>query len=308
MPASLKQALADRLIQIISDNAAKIPDLRPNKVKGKISLHDTIMSAFAMFHLKFPSLLQFDLVDRSEPEIEYNLNTLYNVRQAPSDTHMRTMLDPVPTRGLAPLFTALFHYVQRTGRLREFEYFEEGYLILIDGTGHFASNKLSCAECCVKKPDSKNPLYYHQLLGICIVKPGEKAVLPLMPEPIIQQIDVSKNDCEVNALKRALEHIHKDHPKLKIVLNLDDLYSKGPTITLAQSYGYHYIAVAKDSDHSALFEAVDELDKQNKVTRYEYIDDKNHRHWFRFVVKARPTTPSTTESNPLSLRHPAQGS
>ena len=43
--------------------------------------------------------------------------------------------------------------------------------------------------------------------------------------------------------------------------------------------------VAKDSDHTALFEAVDELDKQNKVIRHEVIDDKGHQHWFRFVSK-----------------------
>ena len=196
---------------------------------------------------------------------------------------MRTMLDPVPTRELAPLYTSLFHSVQRSGRLRHLEYFDEGYLVPIDGTGHFASNTQSCKECCVKKPDSENPLYYHQLLGICIVKPGVKTVLPLMPEPIIQQVDASKNDCELNALKRALEHIHKDHPKLKLVLNLDDLYSKGPAITLALSYGHNYIAVAKDSDHCTQFEEVDELDKQGKVTRCEYIDDNKHRHWFRFV-------------------------
>ena len=48
----------------------------------------------------------------------------------------------------------------------------------------------------LKKPDSKNPQYYHQLVACCLVKPGKKEVLPLMPEPIIQQVDASKNDCE----------------------------------------------------------------------------------------------------------------
>ncbi len=284
MPASQKKALADDLIQVVSDQAAKIPDPRPNQIDDKIPLHDAVMSALAMFHLKFSSLLQFD-EDRREPEIEYNLNTLYRVGKVPSDTHIRCMLDPVPTRELSRLFTALFHFVQRSGRLKQFRYFKEGYLAPMDGTGHFSSGKNSCSECCIKKPDSEDPLYYHQLLGICIVKPGIKEVFPLMPEPIIQQVDASKNDCEVNALKRALEHIHKDHPKLRLVLNLDDLYSKGPTITLIRSYNHHYISVAKESDHVALFEAVDELDKQDKVTRFEYTDDQGHRHWFRFVNK-----------------------
>lgn len=282
MPASQKQALADIIINIISDHAARIVDHRPNQCDGKISLHDALMAAFAMLHLKFPSLLQFEK-ERLEPEIAYNLNTLYHVTKTPSDTHMRVMLDPLPTRELAPFFKALFDFVQRRGGLKEFQYFKEGYLVPIDGTGHFASGTIHCNECCVKKPDSKNPRYYHQLLGVCIVKPGKREVLPLMPEPIIQQVDATKNDCEVNALRRALEQIHKDHPRLRLVLNLDDLFSKGPTVTLARSFNHHYIMVAKDSDHSALFEAVDELDKQGKVIRHEVIDDKGHRHWFRFV-------------------------
>ena len=284
MPASHKHALADTMIKTLSDLAARIPDLRPNHVDDKISLPDALMAAFAMMHLKFPSLLQFDK-ERLEPEIKYNLKTLYHVSKAPSDTHMRVILDPLPTRELAPLFKAIFDLVQRSGRLKAFQYFKEGYLVPMDGTGHFASGKIHCNECCVKKPDSNNPQYYHQMLGICIVKPGIKEVLPLMPEPIIQQVDASKNDCEVNALRRALEHIHEDHPKLKLVLNLDDLYSKGPTVTLIRSFNHHFIMVAKDSDHPALFEAVDERDKQGKVIRFETVDNKGHRHWFRFVNK-----------------------
>ncbi len=68
MPASQKKALADDLIQVVSDQAAKIPDPRPNQIDDKIPLHDAVMSALAMFHLKFSSLLQFD-EDRREPDI-----------------------------------------------------------------------------------------------------------------------------------------------------------------------------------------------------------------------------------------------
>lgn len=264
MPVSQKKAIADDLISLVSKQAAQIPDRRPNKLDDKIPLHDAVMSALAVMHLKYPSLLQFDK-DRLEPESRSNLKSLYHVNKVPSDTHMRVMLDPVPTRKLAPCFKALFTYVQRSGRLKQFHYFEEGYLAPCDGTGHFSSGKNHCSECCVKKPDSPKTQYYHQLLGICIVKPDMKAVLPLMPEPIIHQVDASKNDCEVNALKRALEHIHQDHPRLNLILNLDDLYSKGPTIKLIRSYHHHFIIVAKDSDHASLFEAVNERDKHNRV-------------------------------------------
>ena len=282
MPASHNRALADNLIRTISDTAKMITDDRPNKVQGKISLHDVLMSAFAMMHLKFPSLLEFD-EKRLDPEIENNLKTLYRVNKAPSDTHMRKVLDPVSTQELRHLFKAMFTYVQRSGWLRHFKYFEEGYLATIDGTGYFASGKLHCTECCVKQPNSSTPQYYHQLLGVCLVKPGRKEVLPFMPEPIIQQTDTSKNDCEVNALRRLLERINSDNPRLNLVLNLDGLYSKGPTIKLVRSYNHHYIMVARDGDHVSLLDTVDEQDKQGNVTRHEYIDDKGHRHWFRFI-------------------------
>lgn len=104
-----------------------------------------------------------------------------------------------------------------------------------------------------------------------------------MPEPIIQQVDATKNDCEKAALKRLPSNISREHPHLRLVLNCDDLYSDGPTIKLVKSYGYSFIMVAKDTSHTSLYESVDELDKAGKVSRYQYTDEKGCLHWFRFV-------------------------
>ncbi len=104
-----------------------------------------------------------------------------------------------------------------------------------------------------------------------------------MPEPIIQQVDASKNDCEKTALKRLLGNISREHPHLKLVLNFDDLYSDGPTIKLVKSYDYSFIMVAKDTSHVSLYEAVDELDKADEVLRYQFTDEDGCQHWFRFI-------------------------
>ena len=283
MPPSNRKTVAEKLISIVSKEAAKIPDFRPRKSQDAIPLHDAIMSGLAVMHLKYPSLLQFDRDCVKKPDKLRNMKTLYGVGRVPCDTYLREMPDPIETRYFRTFFTRLFAFVQRSGRLRQFEYFDEGYLAPIDGTGHFCSGKISCPECCVKKPDSKNPQYYHQLLACCLVKPGKKEVLPLMPEPIIQQVNASKNDCEKTALKRLLSNISREHPHLKLVLNGDDLYSDGPTIKLVKSYGYSFIMVAKDTSHPSLYESVDELDKADQVVRYQYTDEKGYRHWFRFV-------------------------
>ena len=278
-----KKAIAEKLIEIVSKEARKVPDYRPDNGHDKIPLHDAIMCGLAVMHLKYPSLLQFDRDCKEHADKLHNLKSLYNVENVPSDTHLRTLLDPIETRYLRKFFTRLFAYVQRSGRLKQFEYFDEGYIAPIDGTGHYASGTIECAECCVKKPNSKNPQYYHQLLGCCLVKPGKKEVLPLMPEPIIQQVDATKNDCEKTALKRLLANISREHPHLKLVLNFDDLYSDGPTIRLVQSHGYSYIMVAKDTSHASLYEAVDELDARDEVSRHKYTDEDGYQHWFRFV-------------------------
>ena len=283
MPPSNRTTVVEKLISIVSKEAARIPDFRPGKSQDTIPLHDAIMSGLAVMHLKCPSLLQFDRDHVQKPDKLHNMKSLYCVGRVPCDTYLREMLDPIETRYFRKFFTRLFSFVQRSGRLRQFDYFEEGYLAPIDGTGHFCSGKISCPECCVKKPDSKNPQYYHQLLACCLVKPDKKEVLPLMPEPIIQQVNASKNDCEKTALKRLLSNISREHPHLKLVLNCDDLYSDGPTIKLVKSYGYSFIMVAKDTYHPSLYESVDELDKADKVVRYQYTDEKGYRHWFRFV-------------------------
>ena len=58
-------------------------------IRARISLPDTLMSAFAMFSVKSPSLLAFD-----DERKEGNLQQVYGIGQVPCDTRMREILDP----------------------------------------------------------------------------------------------------------------------------------------------------------------------------------------------------------------------
>jgi len=86
-----------------------------------------------------------------------------------------------------------------------------------------------------------------------------KQVLPLAPEPIRNMDGFKKQDCEINAGKRVLSKIRKTHPKLKIIITGDGLYSKQPFVDELKKFGMSYILVAKPTDHKILFEWVDEL-------------------------------------------------
>ena len=118
--------------------------------KKNISFTDCLMSAFAMFSLKYPSLLQFDTSHRLEPQVRHNLGTLYGIEQVPCDTWMRERLDEGEPSSLRKVYKRLFAFLQRGKALEPYRYLNGRYLVAGDGTGFFASNKVHCTQCCVR--------------------------------------------------------------------------------------------------------------------------------------------------------------
>ncbi len=101
---SRKHLCANSLITTISESYEQIPDVRPNKDSRKITIHDASMSAFAMMHLKYPSLLSFER-DKTEQEVRHNLEHLYQIKKrAPCDTSMREILDSNRSRRVQKAF------------------------------------------------------------------------------------------------------------------------------------------------------------------------------------------------------------
>jgi len=77
-----KDLSAPAFMQSLKDYFSGIPDHRNEHGNKEISLSSALMSACAMFSLKFSSLLQFDQ-KRKDPTIVHNLKTLFHVDQAP---------------------------------------------------------------------------------------------------------------------------------------------------------------------------------------------------------------------------------
>ena len=123
-----KNLTADSLFKRLHHNFDQIPDHRSGQ--PQISLGNALMSGFAMFSLKDPSLLAFD-ERRYDPSD--NFRTLYGIDAVPSDTQMRTILDPVDPDTIRSGFTDLFRRLQRGKVLEEYRYFNGAYLISLDG-------------------------------------------------------------------------------------------------------------------------------------------------------------------------------
>jgi hypothetical protein len=96
-----KTLSATGLLNVVKKSFQKIPDAC--QPRTTITLADCLMSGLAIFSLKIPSLLQFDH-SKEEERIRHNLETLYQIKQAPSDTYLRERLDTVEPSMLRKLF------------------------------------------------------------------------------------------------------------------------------------------------------------------------------------------------------------
>jgi hypothetical protein len=275
-----KHLNADALFNTIRQDFAKIGDKRANN--RKIPLADALMSGFAMFSLKDQSLLAFDTRRCEEPE---NLRDIYGIGTIPCDSQMRKILDEVSPAELRKAFLTLFQHAQRGKALEKLVWLDGHYLLALDGTGIYSSEKVSSPYCLKKRKKNERIEYYQQMLGAAIVHPDHKVVFPLCPEMIIKQDGATKQDCERNATKRFLGHFRREHPHLKCVVIEDGLSSNGPHIKDLIERDLRFILGAKPGDHAFLFEQLDKAvaDKEAFEFGETKPDQPEISHNYRFV-------------------------
>ena len=244
-----KDLSADSLFRLVRSRFDRLAD--PRSDESEIPLGDALTSAFAMFALKDPSLLAFD-ERRDDPND--NFRTIYGIDHVPCDTQMRAILDPVDPTDVRPLFQDIFRRLQRGKALEPFVYFEGHYVVSLDGTTYFSSAKVHCPSCLEKHHRGGGVTYSQQLLGATLVHPDLKEVIPLAPEPIINEDGHTKNDCERNAPRRWLEQFRRDHPHLPVIIVEDALSANAPHLDDLRAARTHYIIGVKPGDHAVLFQ------------------------------------------------------
>jgi hypothetical protein len=241
------------------------------------------MSGFAVFSLKDPSLLAFDRRRITEP---HNLKAVFGIEKTPCDTQMRSILDGVNPEQLRRCFKVVFSQVQRGKALEEMQYLDGYYLMLMDGTQYFSSEKLH-SPFCMEKTSSQTGIttYYLQTMGAVLAHPDRKEVIPLMPEAISKQDGQSKNDCEINASKRFLSKFRKEHPHLKVIVCQDAISPNGPYIRYLKEHNCRFILSVKESDHAHLFKQLDLAIDRAEANDLALLDpeDPEKTHGFRWV-------------------------
>jgi hypothetical protein len=177
--AANKLLSADTLFALIRAGFEQVPGQRAEN--ASISLPDALMSGFAMFSLKDPSLLAFD----ERRATDSNLKSIYSIAHVPGDTQMRTILDDVEPVSIRPVFKDVLRQLQRSKELDKFIFLGGNYLVSLDGTGYFSSKKIHCSSC-LQKVNKKTgevtstTMVYYGFIGIYhydqIIRPMGKIV------------------------------------------------------------------------------------------------------------------------------------
>jgi hypothetical protein len=268
---------ADVLLGVVRAEFEQVPDERAEN--ASLALADALMSGYALFALKDPSLLAFD----ERRTTDRNLHTIFKIGQVPSDTQMRSLLDEVAPADLRPVYRRVHQELAARGQLRPYGFLEGSYLVSLDGTGYFSSKKVHCPACQQKVNAKTGEItYYHQRLGGVIIHPDLPQVIPLMPEPILRLDGEAKNDCERNAAKRFLDQLANDYPERVFTITEDALSPNAPHIREILKHGYHFILGVKEGDHAHLFEQVAQARQAGRTTESE-VREGQTVHRFSFI-------------------------
>lgn len=155
------------------------------------------------------------------------------MNKIPKDTQIRDVIDKIPNDDIRMDLRGLSGILNRFKILQKYKVFGDKYLILLDGVNYYSSNKCRCEHCLLKKKDGKET-YSHAALQALLVKPGKGIIFPIDAEEISNKDGSKKQDCEINAAKRLIERISREHCRMDMIIVADSLYSKEPFIKTLQ--------------------------------------------------------------------------
>lgn len=269
------------VVNCLAEAVKPLPDGR-RKERVRHGLADCYLSAFAMFYLQDPSLLEFQR--RVQEQVQRNnLGDVFGIETIPSDTQLREVLDWQEGEAVSGVFREMLRRLQRSKQLERYRYLPQGFLITMDGSEYFNSEKVTCRRCLKRRKSDGRLEYYHQILQPALIHPELRQVLPLAPQFIRRRDGTDKQDSETEAGKRFVALLRGEHPQLKAVLVGDSLYSTRPFIATITGHRFSFLLVAKPEDHRHLFEDIEGLRRGGLLQRLESAQPKGKHFVYEWV-------------------------
>lgn len=270
----------DSIILYLREAFGALRDPRTGR-NSRYTLADIVMSAFAMFFMQHPSFLAFQRSLHKNTGRD-NTQTLFGMKNIPSDNHIRQTLDGIEADNLED---AYFHIVEKLVEAKPDavrNVLGDHTLIALDGSEYFCSRKIRCDCCSTRLRNDGEREYFHTFVGASIVSPTNQPVLCLPPEFVRPQDGSLKQDCEWNAALRWLERLGERCSKYNPIYLGDDLYARQEICARILSAGGNFIFTCKDGSHRTLCQ----FRKGLKPESYEETIGKGvnkRKHIYNFI-------------------------
>lgn len=169
--------------------------------------------------------------------------------------------------------------------------YKKRWIIIIDGTQKYSGERKindKCLERHYNKGTENESINYHEDVLEAKIYLGEGLLLSIGsefiqndPENGIKYADMTdeeaKQDCEQKAFKRLAEKLHKEYPRLPMVLLMDSLFASEPVIKKSEDYGWKYIIRYKEGSIPTISQEFDAIPDKNTSGHATYVNEIDYR-------------------------------
>jgi hypothetical protein len=258
-----KKGRVSQFIEQLRELSTKLPDKRAGRHNQQYSMGDVVQGAFAVFFMQSASFLAHQR-DMQRQKGRNNAQSVFGVEKVPSDNHIRDLLDLVEAKEFAGCYAWLWQALEKSGGVEPFTVMGGRLLVGIDGIQYFSSGKIHCDHCSRQQID-ETIRYSHRALTALVVHPEQSHVLPVMPEFIMPQDGVEKQDSEIAAAKRWLSRHEAWLQTRQAILLGDALFSHQPFCQQIINAGLDFILVCKPGSHETLYEWIEGIERGGKL-------------------------------------------
>lgn len=258
----------DRLHGFLRHEFKQFKDTRA--ANTSIPMEDALLSGYAMFSLKESSVLNFD---KERTKRKLNLEKVYKIEKIPSDSGMRTILDPIKPESFDKIFKGLYNRLKKARIIKAYEYLSDHIICSIDGVHHFSSECIRCDKCTEVNKSNGKKEYRHSTLSAVITHPNKSVVFPVAHEAILRVDGVKKNNCEQKAAKRLIPKLEALFEDQKVVIVEDALSSNGPHIKVLKKANFKFIINVKPEGNKSLFKQFKQSKARKEVQSIDILED-----------------------------------
>lgn len=218
----------------------------------------------------------------TQPTFWRNLQAVFpELDTVPHADTVGRFLEAVPAAALQDVLIGTLRKLMRGGKLRSW-LAREGYVLAIDGTQKWASDRAFAPEALRRKTGLDRMTYQVYVLEAVLV--GAHGVsLPVLFEFCANDsVDAqTKQDSEQKAFRRLAQRLKQAFPRTHFVVALDGLYPNGPIMTLCRAYRWDFMIVLPDESLRTVWLEANGLHRLSPENRRNYRwGDRDQSYWW----------------------------